>query len=79
MPTASFWGTGFVMWHSNIGAIVSEEIGAADWQAFQAEADKQYGHAGNLRKTLSISPPVLRRLGLPERGHRASNVFVVKS
>jgi|CXWL01.1.fsa_nt_gi predicted ATP-dependent endonuclease of OLD family len=56
MPTASLWGTGFVMWHSNIGAIVSEEIGAADWQAFQAEADKQYGHAGNLRKnTLHIA------------------------
>lgn len=55
MPTMDLWGTGFVMWHSNIGVVVREEIGAADWQAYQAEADRQYGHAGNLRKnTLHI-------------------------
>ena len=43
------------MWHPNIGSIVSEEIGAADWKVYQAEADKQYGHAGSLRKnTLHI-------------------------
>ncbi len=50
MPTKSLWGKGFVMWHSNIGAIVSEEIGATDWNIYQAEADKQYGQAGSLRK-----------------------------
>ena len=50
MPTKSLWGKGFVMWHSNIGAIVSEEIGATDWKIYQAEADKQYGQAGSLRK-----------------------------
>lgn len=50
MPTKSLWGKGFVMWHPNIGAIVSEEIGAADWNIYQAEADKQYGQAGSLRK-----------------------------
>jgi len=55
MPKASHWGTGFVMWHSEIGDIVRDEIGAADWQTFEAEADKQYGHAGNLKKnTLHI-------------------------
>jgi hypothetical protein len=55
LPTASLWGTGFCIWHSNIGAIVRDDIGAADWQAYQAEADRQYGHAGNLRKnTLHI-------------------------
>ncbi len=55
MPTTDLWGTGFVMWHSNIGVVVREEIGVADWQAYQAEADRQYGHAGNLRKnTLHI-------------------------
>ena len=52
MPTASLWGIGFVMWHSNIGTVVREEIGAADWQAYQAVADRQYGHAGNLRKNI---------------------------
>lgn len=50
MQTKSLWGKGFVMWHSNIGAIVSEEIGATDWKIYQAEADKQYGQAGGLRK-----------------------------
>lgn len=55
MPTASLWGNGFVMWRSNIGVMVREEIGENEWQAYQAEADRQYGHAGNLRKnTLHI-------------------------
>jgi hypothetical protein len=50
MPTNSLWGKGFVMWHSNIGAIVSQEIGTTEWSSYQTEADRQYGHAGNLRK-----------------------------
>lgn len=55
LPTTSLWGPGFVMWRSNIGALIRAEIGAADWSAFQAKADKQYGHAGGLRKnTLHI-------------------------
>lgn len=55
MPAASLWGSGFVMWGANIGATVGGEIGEAEWQAYQAEADKQYGHAGKLRKnTLHI-------------------------
>lgn len=55
LPTTSLWGPGFVMWRSNIGALIRAEIGAADWSAFQAEADKRYGHAGGLRKnTLHI-------------------------
>lgn len=55
MPTASLWGNGFVMWRSNIGVMLREEIGETEWQAYQAEADRQYGHAGNLRKnTLHI-------------------------
>ena len=55
MPVASLWGTGFVMWHSNIGVVVRDDIGAAEWQAYQAEADRQYGQAGKLKKnTLHI-------------------------
>jgi putative ATP-dependent endonuclease of the OLD family len=52
MPTATLWGPGFVMWRSDIGAVVREEIGTAEWQTYRAEADKQYGHAGNLRKNI---------------------------
>lgn len=55
MPNDTLWGTGLTMWHSDIGAIVETEIGADDWAAFRAEADKRYGHAGGLRKnTLHI-------------------------
>lgn len=55
MPTASLWGTGFVMWQSNIGAVVRDDIGIAEWQKCQSEADRLYGHAGKLRKnTLHI-------------------------
>jgi putative ATP-dependent endonuclease of the OLD family len=50
MPTVPLWGSGFVMWHSNIGSIVRDDIGAAAWSASEAEADKQFGHAGNLKK-----------------------------
>jgi putative ATP-dependent endonuclease of OLD family len=50
LPTASVWGRGFVMWHSNIRAVAKEEMGATDWQTYQTAADSQYGHAGNLGK-----------------------------
>jgi len=54
MPAASLWGTGFVMWDSNIGSIVKKDIGAG-WAKAQDQADKEYGQAGNLRKnTLHI-------------------------
>jgi predicted ATP-dependent endonuclease of OLD family len=55
MPTATLWNTNFVMWHSDIGAIVRDDIGAHDWQLYRNKADTQYGHAGKLEKnTLHI-------------------------
>lgn len=50
LPTATLWGTGFVMWHSEIGLVVEADIGEEDWPAFQAQADTLYGHVGGLRK-----------------------------
>ncbi len=50
MPTATYSGPGFTMWHSDIGAIVEADIGKDEWAAFRAEADQHYGHAGGLRK-----------------------------
>jgi predicted ATP-dependent endonuclease of OLD family len=50
LPGATLWGVGFVIWHADIGTIVKNEIGEADWQRYQNEADKLYGNAGNLRK-----------------------------
>ena len=50
MPTETLWGADFVMWHSDIGAIVCADMGVDRWQSYQAKADTQYGHASNLRK-----------------------------
>ncbi len=50
LPAATVWGNGFTMWQSDIGSIVEADIGADDWAAFRAEADKLYGYAGGLRK-----------------------------
>lgn len=50
LPTATVWGKGFVMWHSDIGEIVAANIGKAEWAGFQDEADKEYGQVGGLRK-----------------------------
>ena len=50
MPTATYSGCGFTMWHSDIGAIVEDDIGKDEWAAYRAEADKRYGHGGRLRK-----------------------------
>lgn len=50
LPDATLWGKGFVMWQSDIGTVVEADIGSGDWQKYQSEADKQYGHAGNLKK-----------------------------
>jgi len=52
MPPATLWGSGFVMWHSDIGSIVKSEIGEEDWATYSAETDKQYGHAGGLQKNV---------------------------
>jgi putative ATP-dependent endonuclease of OLD family len=50
MPTSTMWGKGFVMWHSDIGTIVRDDVGPADWDAAQTAADQEYGLAGDLKK-----------------------------
>ena len=49
MPSDTIWGTGFTMWHSDIGSIVKSDIGQ-EWTTFRAKADRRYGHAGKLQK-----------------------------
>lgn len=61
LPTATLWGSGFVMWHSDIGSTVKGEIGEADWAVYSAEADKQYGHAGGLQKNVLHIAAALER------------------
>ena len=50
MPSVTCSGSGFTMWHSDIGAIVEADIGKNEWAAFRAKADKCYGQAGSLHK-----------------------------
>jgi predicted ATP-dependent endonuclease of OLD family len=55
-PSNTFWGPTVVMWPSDIGQVVEQEIGKEDWDRYRSEADTKYGHAGNLRKnTLHIA------------------------
>lgn len=61
MQTATLWGSGFVMWYSDIGSIVKSEIGEANWTTYSAEADKQYGHAGGLQKNVLHIAAVLEQ------------------
>lgn len=51
-PPETFWGSSVVTWPSDIEKVVEEEIGKDDWAKFRAEADKKYGHAGNLQKNV---------------------------
>lgn len=51
-PPDTFWGETVVMWPSDIGQMVEQEIGKEDWNKYQSEADTKYGHAGNLRKNM---------------------------
>ncbi len=56
LPTSDYWGPGFVMWHSEIGSVVREEIGPGDWQRFREKADRDFGQVGGLQKnTLHIT------------------------
>jgi predicted ATPase len=51
-PSDTFWGDTVVMWPSDIGQVVAQEIGEGDWHKYRNEADTRYGHAGNLRKNM---------------------------
>lgn len=50
MPTDNYSGTGFTMWHSDIGSVVKDDIGKDEWMEFRKKADIHYGQAGRLRK-----------------------------
>ncbi|WP_447974571.1 ATP-dependent nuclease [Nitrospira sp. Kam-Ns4a] len=55
-PSETFWGDTVVMWPSDIGQVIEQEIGKGDWDKYRSEADTKYGHVGNLRKnTLHIA------------------------
>ena len=51
-PDTHFWSDRVTMWRNDIGDMVQDEIGKADWQSYQAQADKEHGHAGDLHKNV---------------------------
>jgi len=51
-PSEIFWGDRLVMWPSEIGRVIEEEIGIDQWNKFRTEADAKYGNAGGLRKNM---------------------------
>lgn len=51
-PATVFFADNVGMWPSDIEHVVEEDIGKDGWARFRAEADKKYGHAGNLQKNV---------------------------
>lgn len=51
-PEDTFYGDNVVMWSSDIGHVVEQDIGKQNWDKYRCEADKKYGHAENLRKNM---------------------------
>jgi hypothetical protein len=49
-PTQTLFTDRVVVWHSEIGTVVKEDIGVHDWQQFQAQADQELGQPGGLQK-----------------------------
>ena len=49
-PSNIVWSKTVSMWPSDIENVVRMEIGESEWDGFRAEADRKYGHAGNLQK-----------------------------
>ena len=49
-PNDTVWGVGLTVWHSDIGAVVKDEIGTDEWAQYRNKADQLYGHVGDLKK-----------------------------
>jgi predicted ATPase len=58
-PPKDFWGPGVVMWRSEIGSVVESDIGKESWEKYCEQADKMYGHAGNMQKNMLYIGTVL--------------------
>lgn len=72
MPSSTIWESGFVMWKSDIGKIVSEDIGIEEWKLYQEDADRKYGQVGGLRKNyLHIAASLVAAY---ENGKKSSNL-----
>jgi hypothetical protein len=49
-PTTTLFTDRVVMWHSEIGDVIAEDIGRKDWARFRQEADQELGQPGGLSK-----------------------------
>lgn len=49
-PTDTLFGESVVMWNSEIGSVVRDDIGREDWKQYKAAAERELGQPGNLEK-----------------------------
>jgi putative ATP-dependent endonuclease of the OLD family len=49
-PAQTLFTRTVVMWHSEIGSVVEEDIGADDWNKFKNAAEQELGQPGGLQK-----------------------------
>jgi putative ATP-dependent endonuclease of OLD family len=66
-PSEILWGDRLVVWPSEIGQVVEEEIGKDQWNKFCTEADAKYGNAGRLRKNMLHIASCLQTAWLAEK------------
>ena len=72
-PTAHFWSDGLVMWASNLGAVVENEIGTKNWQAAKAKISIEFGHLKNLEKNTIFISEVLNEAW--QQGHKSDSLL----
>lgn len=72
LPANTIWTDRVVMWNSEIGSVVEEDIGAANWQRYRNYADAQLGQPGGSNKNnLHIAIALAKAW---EDGNRSKNL-----
>ena len=51
-PDDNLWRENLVMWESDIGKVVRDDIGEGAWKDIQDQADLEYGQIGGLKKNI---------------------------
>jgi predicted ATP-dependent endonuclease of OLD family len=70
-PAETYWGKNVVLWKSEMGEVVREEMGS-QWEVLQEEARCRYGHVGGLEKNALFIGEVLSAAW--ERGAKADSL-----
>jgi hypothetical protein len=51
-PAEALFHDSVVLWHSEIGSVVEEDIGAQDWRECKTQAERELGQPGGLEKNV---------------------------